>query len=124
IQSGGARSAVLGMTAEAKVPVANGQKLGVDRAMRIVAGGARFTYGRVLKDKRPRLGLMTLGARFVQARHGQTAGRLHDVQPVRVMALHAIHFALGDGVMLGAMNSAVLVKCPCSPAMPLFSPLH
>src|SRR5262245_49516892 len=44
---------------------------------------------------------MALGAGFIQAGHGQTGSRFHDVQSMRIVALNAVHLALGDWMMLG-----------------------
>src|SRR5258706_10084667 len=43
---------------------------------------------------------MTLGAIYVEARHGKSARRFHDVHAMRVVALDAVHFAFDDGMML------------------------
>jgi hypothetical protein len=44
---------------------------------------------------------MTLGAGFVQARHGEAAGSFHYIMAVGIVAIDAIHVALRHGVMLG-----------------------
>src|SRR5690349_7436219 len=84
----------LGMTAQAKVVVSLEKELLANRSMGGMADGAALPHGLVLEDKRTGLILVTLGATFVAARHGQAAGRLEDVVPVGIMALHTIHAAL------------------------------
>lgn len=54
----------------------------------------------MLKDKRPGLFPMTIGAPFVQARHRQSSGRLQNVQPMWIVALPTVHLALRDRVVL------------------------
>jgi hypothetical protein len=44
---------------------------------------------------------VTLLAGLVLARHGQAASGLEDIRSMRIMALHAIHPAFQDGVMVG-----------------------
>ena len=100
----GPRSRHLGMTAQAQIRIRRGEHFGVDRAVRIVAARTAFAQGRVFVNERAGLFAMTLGARFIQARHGQPAGRLGQVLAVRVMALHTIHFAFQHRMMLGEMK--------------------
>ena len=76
----------LRMAPQAEVRVTDGQELGVDGAVRIVASSASFAQRGVLKDKRPGLLSMALGARLVQARHGDTSGSFHNIQAMRIMA--------------------------------------
>lgn len=54
----------------------------------------------MLEHKWPCLLAMTLRATLVQARHGQTAGRLENVHAMRVMALNTIHMPLNNGMTL------------------------
>ena len=98
------------MTAQTKIRITDGQQLGIDRAVRIMAGGASFAQRCVLEDKGPRLRLMALAARFVQADHRDSFGRFHDVQAVRIVALHAIHLAFRDGMMLGKVEFGIDVQ--------------
>src|SRR4051794_35567926 len=98
------------MAAEAEVRIANGKHLGVDRPMRVVAARAAFAQCGMFENKRSRLFPMALGAGFVPPRHGKTAGRLHYVEAVRVMALGTIHFAFGNRMMLGQVELGVDVQ--------------
>ena len=47
---------------------------------------------------------MTLRATFVQARHGEAPAAFHGVMSVRIMAIHAVHVAFNDGMMLGKIK--------------------
>ena len=62
----------LGMTAEAKVGIADHQHLLIHRTVWIMAQRAAFAHGRVFKDKGARLVTMTLRAAFVLPGHGQS----------------------------------------------------
>jgi len=93
-------SLILGVATQAKIRVIAGKHLPVDRAMRIVAGGATFAHGFMLEHHGPRLLTMTFGATLVLPRHRELPRRFHDVAAVRIVALHAIHFAFDDRVML------------------------
>lgn len=95
---------------QAQVVVALDQQLRVDRAVGVVADGAAFTHGFMFKDERPGLFAMTLGAGLVKPRHGEAAGGLHDVVTVRVVALHAVHFAFDDGMMLRQVEFRVRLE--------------
>jgi len=50
---------------------------------------------------------MTGGATFVDARHGQSTGRFENIRAMGIMALHAIHAAFQDGVMLRKIKLGV-----------------
>jgi hypothetical protein len=101
---GAPRHGGLCVAADAEIRVTDRQHLIIDGAVRIVAGGATFTHRRMLKDDRLGLFVMALRAIFVQPRHRQATRRFHDVHAVRVVALHAIHFAFEHGMMLGQMK--------------------
>src|SRR5512140_3411967 len=90
----------LGVASEAEVRIGLGQKLAVQRAMRIVAGCAAFTHRLMLKNEGTGLFAMTLLAALVHARHCEPGCRFENVAPVRVVALGAIHAALRQWVML------------------------
>ena len=93
-------SLILGMATQAKIRVIAGKHLPVDRAMRIVAGGTPFAHCFMLENHGARLLTMTFGAALVLPRHRELPRRFHDVAAVRIVALHAIHFAFDDRVML------------------------
>jgi hypothetical protein len=94
----------LGVAPETKIHVPLHEHLRIDGAVRAVANGAAFAQRRVLEDVRPGFFTMTLGAAFIETRHGQSACRFHDVHPVRVVALDAIHLAFEDRMMLRQMK--------------------
>ena len=106
----GARALHLRMAAEAQVGVTDGQQLGVDRAVGIVASGAAFPQRGVIEYEGPGLFPVAPGAGLVRAGHGRAAGRFHNVQAVRIVALDAIHLAFGDRVVLGKMEFGVDVQ--------------
>jgi len=99
-KNGSGRGLRLGMALEAKIRVALHEHLGVDGTMRIVAHGAAFAHGGVLENEWPGLFTMALGAILIEPRHGQAAGWFHDVRAVGIVALHAVHFAFDDRMML------------------------
>jgi hypothetical protein len=102
-----ARPGSLRMAFQAEIRVTLNKQLGVDRSMGIMANSATFTQRLVLEHKRPRLLAMALRASLIQPRHRQSARRLHDVHPMRIMALDTIHFALEDRMMLRQMKLRV-----------------
>lgn len=97
----------LGVAFQTQIVVALDQQLWVDRAVRIVADRTTFPHGFVFKDERPGLFAMTLGAGLIEPRHGEAAGGFHHVASVRVVALHAIHFAFDDRMMLRQVELGV-----------------
>src|SRR5579872_1854159 len=68
--SGRALTLGLGMTPQAKVRVANRQQFRIHRSVGAVAGGAPFAERRMLKNERPGLFPMALGAGSVDPGHG------------------------------------------------------
>ena len=94
------RSLHLHVAFQAQIVIALDKKLAIDRAVWVVAGGATVTEGLVLENEWAALFAMTLRATLVQARHGESAGGLHDVVPVRVVTIDAVHHAFDDGMML------------------------
>src|SRR5438067_2056047 len=58
----------------------------------------------MFEDERPGLFAMTFGAALVETRHRQSASGFENVQPVRIVALHAIQATFDDGVMLGQIE--------------------
>lgn len=92
---------------EAKIIVALGEHLGIDRAVGAVTNRAALTHRFVLEDERLDLIAMTLCAGLIESRHGEATGGLHDVRAVRVMALDATHFAFEDGMMLREVELGV-----------------
>lgn len=104
------RALRLRVTFEAKIVVALHQHFRVHRPVRLVTGYATVAHRLVLEHVRLRLLAMALCAGLVQTRHGQPACRFHDVKAMRVVALHAIHVALGDGVMMRQVELRVCLQ--------------
>ena len=96
-----ARALDLRMASEAKIEIALDQELGVDAAVRAMAGRATFPQRRMLEDKRPRLLAMAFSAGLVELRHSQPLFRFEDVFAVRVVALDTIHVAFDNRMMNG-----------------------
>ena len=53
---------------------------------------------------------MTLGTSLVDLRHGQSAGRLHDIETVRIVALNTIHVTFDDGVTVRHLKFGVCLE--------------
>ena len=47
---------------------------------------------------------MTLGTSLIATGHERATRRFKNIQPVRIMALHAVYFPFRDGMMLGEMK--------------------
>lgn len=101
------RPLILRMTAKAEIGVAYHEHLGIDGAMHVMADSASFPQSLVFENKWPGLSTMALRAGFVQSRHGESERRFHDVLAVRIMALHAVHLAFNDRVMLREVEFGV-----------------
>ncbi len=97
---GGAAGGILGVAAQAKVCIGLDQHFPVDGTVWVMTGGATFAQRFVFEHDRPGLFPMTLGTTFVPPRHCQPARRFENVGPMRIMALHAVHAAFENGVML------------------------
>jgi hypothetical protein len=124
IASRNARALDLQVAFEAKVVVAFDEELAIDRAVRPMANGAAFAQGFVFENKRPALLAMTIRASFVQARHRQAAGGLHDVVAMWLMAVHAVHVAFDDGMMLRQIKFGVDVDVALKTGRSIFPGIH
>lgn len=100
LPAGHARSLYLGMAPETKIHIPLGEKFGINRAVRVVAGGAALPQCGMLENKRAGLFAVAGGAPFVEARHGQAPARFEDIAAVRVVALGAIHLVFKQRMML------------------------
>ena len=78
----------------------------------------------MLKDEWPSLFPMTLSAALIETRHGQTAGMLKDIRPVRVMALHAVHLAFNHGMMLGQTELRLRLQMALETGARVLSGIH
>lgn len=95
------------MALQAEIGIALHEQLAVNRSMRVMAHGAAFSHRLMLENKRPGLLAMTIGARFVQPRHGEAACAFENVSPMRIMALHAVHALLDYWMMLRQLKFRV-----------------
>ena len=91
----------------AKVRIRLYEQLAIDGTMRRMARRATFAQRFVFKDSALRLRAMTTGALLIQPRHGQTARRLHDFPPVRIVALHAVHLPFANRMVLRKVELSV-----------------
>lgn len=91
----------LRVAAKAQIGIGLHKQLAVDGAMRLMASRTAFPECLVLEHKMTRLFPVAVGALLVQSRHGQTAARwFHNVEPVRIVALHTVHLPFAHRVML------------------------
>jgi hypothetical protein len=97
---GGERRGFLRVTADAQIAIAHVEQFWIDGAVRVVTRRAAFAQRRMLKDEWLRLFAMALRAGVVQTSKRKSVVLLHDVPAMRVVALHAIHFAFGERMML------------------------
>lgn len=98
------------MATQTKIRIALDKHLLIDRTVRTVANDAAFAHRRVFKNKRASLAAMTLRTALILPRHGQAACRLEDIATVRVMALHTVHVAFDDGMVMRQVKFGVNVK--------------
>lgn len=91
----------LGMALEAKVIVCLQEHFGIRRAMRDMTNGATLAHCFMIVDERTGLLAVAFGAGFVDLGHGQAAGGLSDVAPMRIMAVGATHAVFDHRMMLG-----------------------
>ena len=90
----------LRMAFQTEVEVALDQQFAVHRTVGAMTHGAAFPQRLMLENERTGLLAMTFGTALVQPSHRQAAGGLKNVATMRIMALHAIHPAFGDRMML------------------------
>lgn len=100
LTSGDTRTLRLGMAAQTQTGIVRHEHLPVDGTVGQMANHAAFAQGFVLEDERPRLFTVALGAGLIVPRHGKSASGFENVRAMRVMALHAIHPAFNDRMVL------------------------
>ena len=105
-----ARCLDLSVATQAEIRIALDQHFLVDGAVRGMASDAAFAHGRMLKDVRPRLIAMALGATFILSRHGQASCRPKDIAAMGIMALDATHVAFNYRMMLREIELSVDVE--------------
>ena len=91
---------LLSVAFETEIVVPFDQHPGVDRAVWIVANGATFTQRLMLEDIRPRLLAVALGAAFIQPAHFRSARWVHNIETMRIVALHTIHVPFDYGMTM------------------------
>ena len=110
----------LRMAAQAKIRITFDEHLLVDRAVWVMANTATLVHRLVLKDERARLCPVTLRAALILTRHRQTASRFENVAAVGVVAIHAIHMALNDGMMLRQRELRVSIQVALKTGLRVF----
>lgn len=90
----------LRVTTQAEIWIGLHEHLLIDRTMRRVTRRATLAHRFMFENHALGLLAMTRGALFIHARHRETSRRFHDFETMRVMALHAVHFAFGHGMVL------------------------
>ena len=103
----------LRVTLQAKVVVALDQHLRIHRTMGLMARRTAVTQRLVLEGMRPGLLAVALRAPLIQSRHSQSASGFHNVKPVRIVALRAIHVPLGHRMMLRQIELRVRLQMTC-----------
>ena len=109
------------MATETKVGIVVYQQLFINGTVRVVTNRAALPQCLVLKDKGPRLRLMTARATLILPRHCQAALRFKDVSSVRVVAIHAVHIAFNDRMMLRQIEFGLSVQMALETGCGIFS---
>lgn len=89
--------------------------------MRAVAGGATFAHRFVREHKRTRLGFVALRATLILRCHREATGRFENVAAVRIVAIHAIHVAFEDGMMLRQIKFGVDIQMTLKTGLGIFA---
>ena len=118
---GDIRALNLGVAAETKVGVVHHEHFQIDGTVRIVADGTTLTKRFMLKNERPGLVLMTLGATFILSGHGEATGRFENVAAMGIMAVNAVHVALNHGVMLGEIEFGLNIQMTLETGFGIFT---
>ena len=98
------------MALQAEISVALDEHLLVDRAVRVMAGGAALAHGVVFKNERSFLRCMACGAGFSFILETGCAPAFDGVALVRVVALGAAHFAGEDGMAVRQAEFAAFIE--------------
>ena len=91
------------MAFQTEVRVAVDQQLGIDRAVRVMTGGATFAHSFMFEHKRALLRGMTTQAHFI-FREQRSAAAGQNGTFVRVMAVGTGHPAFGHRMMIGQVE--------------------
>lgn len=111
----------LGMATEAKVRVVGYEQLFVDGTVRVMTRRAAFAQGLVLKNKGSSLRLVTPRATLILPRHSQAGLRFEDVAAVWIVAIHAIHVAFNDRMMLRQIEFSLRIQVALETGCWIFS---
>jgi hypothetical protein len=103
----------LRVTLQAKVAVALDQHLRIHRTMRLMAGRTAVSQRLVLKGMRPGLFAVALRAPLIQSRHSQSSSGFHNVEPMRIVTLCAVHMPLGHWMVLRQIELRVRFQMTC-----------
>ena len=95
------RSGDLRMTLQTRIGITLQQQFSVHRSVRNMTSSAPFPHRFMLENKVPGLLLVTLGAGLIQPRHPKSARRLHNIVPVGIVTVDAVHLALQNRMMRG-----------------------
>jgi hypothetical protein len=114
----------LRMAAQAKVGVGLHEHLVVVGSVRLMARGASLAQGFMLKDNAFGLFAVTARALLFQPGHRQATRRFHDVQPVWVVAVDAIHLSFTHGVMLWEVKLRVDVEMAIEARLRIAARIH
>ena len=88
------------VAAQTEVDVPLGQQLCVDRAVRVMAGGAALTQSGMFEDEGPRLLAVTCRTPLIESGHRQPSSRFENVTAMRIMTLRAVHFVFEQRMVL------------------------
>jgi hypothetical protein len=83
--------------------------------------GAALAQGFMFKNERPGLGLVALRATLILPGHGKAAFRFENIAAMRVVAVHAIHVAFDDGVVLGQVEFGLHIEVALKTGVGFFS---
>lgn len=97
----------LRVAAQAKIRVGLDEHLFVRGTVRLMASRAALAQRLVFEHHALGLLAMTRRTLLVEARHRESAGGFHDVEAVWVVALHAVHLALTNGMVLRQIELGV-----------------
>lgn len=91
----------LSVAFQAEIHIALDEQFVVYGSVRVMTNDAAFAHRFVLEYKWTGLFAMAPGAGFIELRHRQAAGGFHDVRPVWIVALGAVHVPFDDRMMMG-----------------------
>jgi len=100
----------LRMAAQAEIGVGLDEHFAIDGAMRLVTHHASFAQRFVLENERLDLLTVALRAALVEPGHGQAAGRLENVGPMRVVTRGAGHAPFDDRMPLRQVKLGLRVQ--------------